>query len=291
MEMHQVRYFLAACETLNFTRAAERCNVSQPALTKAVKKLEDELGGLLFRRERNQTHLTDLGRMMVPHFEQMSHAVFTAKEQASKLQNMDDAPLRLGVMCTIGPSRLLGFLSELRETLPQLELSLCEAPGHALIGEMMSGELDLALIGLPVLPDRFTTNVLFEERFMVAFAAGHPFEAQNAVTLRSLKGENYLARSNCEFAEHREAADILPNEEINIIYESEREDWIQALVSAGHGCTVIPEFLVMAPDIVTRPLVEPEVTRQIKLASIGGRRFSPAARAFMDCCNSYRWDA
>ena len=70
MEMHQVRYFLAVCELLNFTRAAERCNVSQPALTRAVKKLEDELGGPLFRRERNLTHLSDLGRMMKPHLEQ-----------------------------------------------------------------------------------------------------------------------------------------------------------------------------------------------------------------------------
>lgn len=291
MEMHQVRYFLAVCETLNFTRAAEHCNVSQPALTKAVKKLEDELGGLLFRRERNQTHLTDLGRMMVPHFEQMSQSVLAATEQAKKLQNLDDAPLRLGVMCTIGPSRLLGFLDELRQTLPQLELSLCEAPGHVLIGEMMSGEIDLAFIGLPKLPERFNTSVLFEERFMVAFAAGHPFESQNAVSLRSLQGENYLARSNCEFAEHREASEILPNEDINIVYESEREDWIQALVSAGHGCTVIPEFLVMLPDIIMRPLVEPEITRQIKLAHISGRRFSPATRAFIDCCNAYCWEA
>ena len=145
-------------------------------MTKAIKKLEEELGGPLFRRERNQTHLTDLGRLMVPHLEQTANSVFAAKEQASKLQNMDEAPLRLGVMCTIGPNRLLGFLGELREMLPQLELTLCEAPGHELIGDMLSGEIDLALIGLPNLPDRFSTNVLFEERYMVAFAPGHRFE-------------------------------------------------------------------------------------------------------------------
>ena len=71
MEMHQARYFLAVCETLNFTRAAEQCHVAQPSLTKAIKKLEDELGGELFRRERARTHLTDLGRMMKPHLEQV----------------------------------------------------------------------------------------------------------------------------------------------------------------------------------------------------------------------------
>ena len=248
------------------------------------------LGGPLFRRERNQTHLTDLGRLMMPHLEQTAESVHAAKEQASKLQSLDDAPLRLGVMCTIGPNRLLGFLSELREKLPQLELSLCEEPGHALVGDMMSGELDLALIGLPQLPERFVTNVLFEERYMVAFAPGHPFEKLNAVTLRNLQGENYLARSNCEFSEYLETSQVVPNENVKVVYESEREDWIQALVSAGHGCTVIPEYLVMVPDIIMRPLIEPALSREIKLAHISGRRFSPATRAFVDCCNSYRWD-
>src|SRR3712207_8365018 len=70
VEMHQVRYFVALCETLNFTRAAERCNVAQPSLTRAIKLLEDELGGPLFNRERNRTHLTELGRMMEPRSEE-----------------------------------------------------------------------------------------------------------------------------------------------------------------------------------------------------------------------------
>src|SRR5258708_1155759 len=79
MEMHQVRYFLAVCETLNFTRASENCNVSQPALTRAVHKLEEELGGLLLRRENNLTHLTDLGRLVRPHLEQLMAQAEAAK--------------------------------------------------------------------------------------------------------------------------------------------------------------------------------------------------------------------
>ena len=71
MEMHQVRYFVALCETLNFTRAAEKCNVTQPSLTRAIKLLEEELGGPLFNRERNQTHLTELGRLMEPHLREV----------------------------------------------------------------------------------------------------------------------------------------------------------------------------------------------------------------------------
>src|SRR5690242_8318889 len=81
VEMHQIRYFLAVCETLNFTRAAEACNVSQPSLTRAIKGLEDELGGPLFRRERNNTHLTGLGEMMRPHLTQVLIETDAAKER------------------------------------------------------------------------------------------------------------------------------------------------------------------------------------------------------------------
>ena len=97
MEMHQVRYFLAVCETLNFTRAAEACNVAQPSLTRAVKKLEDELGGELFRRERNQTHLTELGRLMKPHLETIYGASEAAKAEADSFNSLDHAAARCHV--------------------------------------------------------------------------------------------------------------------------------------------------------------------------------------------------
>ena len=109
MEMHQVRYFLAVCRTLNFTRAAERCNVAQPSLTRAIQKLEEELGGALFRRERNRTHLTDLGRLMQPHLRALQDASLAASAEAEDYHKLERAPLRLGVMCTIGPARLVNF--------------------------------------------------------------------------------------------------------------------------------------------------------------------------------------
>ena len=114
MEIHQVRYFLALCETLNFTRAAESCNVSQPALTRAVHKLEEELGGLLLRREHLLTHLTDFGRLVRPHLEQMMAQAEAAKSTAMHFLRMDSAPINLGVMCTVGPMRFMSFLAEFR---------------------------------------------------------------------------------------------------------------------------------------------------------------------------------
>ena len=95
VEMQQIRYFLAVCETLNFTRAAEACNVSQPSLTRAIKALEEELGGPLFRRERNNTHLTGLGDMMRPHLSQVLVETEAAKDRARSFGRLEDVELEV----------------------------------------------------------------------------------------------------------------------------------------------------------------------------------------------------
>src|SRR5215469_12030859 len=107
MEMHQVRYFLAVAEELNFTRAAECCNVSQPSLTRAIKLLEEELGGPLFHRERANTHLSELGRMVRPHLAQVYEQAQTAKREAKDFVKLAKTELKLGVMCTVAPGQLI----------------------------------------------------------------------------------------------------------------------------------------------------------------------------------------
>jgi DNA-binding transcriptional LysR family regulator len=138
MEVHQVRYFLAVCETLNFTRAAENCNVSQPALTRAVHKLEEELGGLLLRRENNLTHLTDFGRLVRPHLEQMMAEAQAAKSTAKHFLQMDNAPINLGVMCSVGPIRFMSFLAEFHATHPGCDMTLVEGAPERL-AELLLG--------------------------------------------------------------------------------------------------------------------------------------------------------
>jgi Bacterial regulatory helix-turn-helix protein, lysR family len=113
MEMHQIRYFLAVADELNFTRAAERCNVAQPSLTRAIKLLEDEFGGPLFHRERANTHLSELGRMVRPHLEQIAEDSLEAKRLAQEFAKLRKTKLKLGVMCTIAPNQLVELLGSL----------------------------------------------------------------------------------------------------------------------------------------------------------------------------------
>src|SRR5262249_25169393 len=103
MEMHQIRYFLAVAEELNFTRGSKRCHVSQPSLSRAIKYLEEELGGSLFSRERASTHLTDLGHMVRPHLQ----SVYDHSMAVKHLSQDRKVPLKLGIMSTISPDEIV----------------------------------------------------------------------------------------------------------------------------------------------------------------------------------------
>ena len=113
MEMHQIRYFLTVAKTLNFTQAAEICHVAQPSLSQAIKKLEEELGGPLFRRERANTHLTDLGHKVVPLLAHCFESALAARELASAIKKGVHPPLRLALSHTVSLELFLPPLAEL----------------------------------------------------------------------------------------------------------------------------------------------------------------------------------
>src|SRR5215468_1788566 len=124
MEMQQIRYFLALAQTLNFTRAAEECNVTQPALTRAIQALEGELGGELIRRERQQSHLTELGRRMLPLLQQCFEAAVSAKSLAKAVKSSDVAPLAVAISNSINIELLVSPFSELFRAYPGVHLKL-----------------------------------------------------------------------------------------------------------------------------------------------------------------------
>lgn len=289
MEMHQVRYFLTVCQTLNFTRAAELCNVAQPSLTKAIKNLEEELGGELIRRERSQSHLTDLGRLMKPHLEKIYAASEAAKADANGFHTMETASVNLGVMSTIGPAKMINFIAKLRDDIPSLDLNFIEAPGKELVELLLKGELDVGLIGLPNLPDRLDVIPLYKERYTIAFAEGHRFEKMDTVPVRELDGEDYLIRVHCEFSDHFKASGLDWTVKPNVRYRSEREDWVQAMLLARMGCSIMPEFMLDRSGLATRPVVEPSVSRTISLATVAGRQFSPTLNVMIRLARQYPW--
>ncbi|MCE3247693.1 MAG: Hydrogen peroxide-inducible activator [Geminicoccaceae bacterium] len=290
MEMHQIRYFLAVCETLNFTRAAENCNVTQPALTRAIQKLEDELGGLLFRRERHLTHLTDLGRLMRPQLEQVWRQTEAAKTTANSFLKLEHAALNVGLMCTIGPLRGIGFLNTFQRDNPGIDVTLLEGVPDKLSELLHAGSLDVAVMAQPgPFDERFDVHPLYREHFVIAFPPGHRFELHNAIRFKDVHGEAYLRRINCEYFDHLDAIAAQLGITTRIAYRSEREDWIQTMVMAGMGICFTPEYSVVVPGLQMRRVIDPEVFRDVALVTMSGRRFSPAVAAFVRAIKSYRW--
>lgn len=146
MELHQVRYFLAVARTLNFTRAAEMCNVTQPALTKGVQKLEQELGGQLIYRERQLTHLTDLGKAVLPMLERALASTEAVRRRARQFQQKEVAPLAIGLAPSISASLVLEPIAEIRKFVPGLHVELREEPPSRLVELLLEGEINVALV-------------------------------------------------------------------------------------------------------------------------------------------------
>jgi DNA-binding transcriptional LysR family regulator len=290
MELHEIKYFLALNKTRNFTRAAETCNVSQPALTRAIQKMEEELGGELFVRERNNIHLSPLGRLLEPHLHDVVNRTEAAKATATRFLRLEGGHISLGVMCTIGPLRFVSFLSRFRAEHPDIEITMIEAMSERLCQLLLKGELDVALIARPAgFEAPLQASVLYSERFVIACSGGHPFARRTLVRVPELDGQPYLVRINCEYFDMLRDTCRSHGSRLQHAFRSEREDWIQIMVAAGMGICFLPEFSATVPGVITRPVIDPAIARQIALVTLAERRWSAPLAAFVNAVQRYRW--
>lgn len=290
MEMQQVRYFVALAETLNFTRAAERCNVSQPALTRAIQQLEHELGGPLFHRERNNTHLSELGRMMLPYLETVEASTQAARIAAKAAKKMENITLTIGAMCTIGPQLVAELIVRFRAAHPEVEVTVVDGEAQAMIAALEKGDLEISVIGVPEeLPDLLHQVPVFTERFVIVLPPNHPWARKNAIRVSELHGEPYVGRTNCEVFQTVTRDFERRGVTTKKVFSSPRDEWVQKMIKAGLGFGFFPEYCVTDPELVTRPLIEPGYERTIYLATVRGRPHSPAIGAFVREARRHAW--
>ncbi len=291
MELNQIRYFLAACQSLNFTRAAEACDVAVPTLSRAIKRLEEEVGGQLFRRERHLTHMTDLGRLMQSHLAEAQQATTTAILEAARYARADTR-LKIGIITSISAAHLVAFLRKLQSRAPDLDIDIWESHCADVAQALENSEVDIAIITLPDYPEALRPIELYRERYTVAFAPGHRYGELSEVPLRELEGENYIKRTHCEFPSNFIKLGIAkPYENLHVRYTTEREDWVQSMVAAGLGMTVMPEYLPLLRGIETRPIIEPEVTRTVSIVTKAGRRHTAPVKLALDTARDMEWEA
>lgn len=282
MELRQIRYFLSICEHGSFSRAAEACNVTQPALSKAIKTLESEVGGGLLHREGRRVVLSELGQMVQPHLQRLAGEQDAAITVARNFRLLKQAPLRLGVLPTIGPARIGRYLRHFRDQHPGIEVAVSEAGVDRLAHQLEAAQLDIAIANGSVgFGAAFRSQRLYTERYVVIFPPGHRFAQLDAVGLADLHGEDYVDRLACEMRES--VLQVLQQREVQLYarFRSEREDWVQAMVLAGLGFAFMPEHSVTVGGLLTRPLADPPVAREVCAVEVRGRERSPAASLFL----------
>jgi DNA-binding transcriptional LysR family regulator len=202
MEMHQVRYFLAVARTFNFTRAADECNVTQPSLTRAIKQLEAELGGDLFRRERPAAQLTELGQRMHPLLKQCFEAASGARALASSFKGGEIGALRIALTHAVDLSLLIPHLDQIRRQFNRLEFRFLRGRSSEVAEFLKKGEAELGIAAeLGADWDRLDSWPLFTESFGIVVNKRHPLANRDDISLEDLRAEQLLSRRYCEHSD------------------------------------------------------------------------------------------
>jgi DNA-binding transcriptional LysR family regulator len=289
MELHQVRYFLAVVSTLNFTRAAEQCNVTQPALTKGVQKLEQELGGELIYRERQLTQLTDLGKEVVPMLARTLASAEAVRRRAREFQRKEVAPLRIGLAPSISVSLVLDPIAEISKLVPGLHVELREGAAEKLVDLLLEGEINVAMVGdVQDMPARIDVWPLFEESYVAVLVPTHQLANRSSIGIDDLRETVLLERAGCDVAPKIQRS-YFPEEPPRLRHCSGHDLHLQHMAAAGLGVILAPEHMPRLPTLMTIPLEGDLVSREVRLLAVQGRRYSPAMEAFIKVVRLRDW--
>lgn len=290
MEMHQVRYFLAVARVLNFTRAAEECHVAQPSLTRAIRQLEGELGGDLFRRERPHAQLTELGQRMLPLLKQCYDSALSARSLASAIKKGEVGSLRLAISHTIDTSLVTPHVIELGKLFEGLDLKIVRGNSAQVLDHLKSGDVELGLaaqIGDDW--DRLDRWPLFAEDFQLLVRKTHALAARSNISIDDLRTERLMIRTYCETTET--LLDMLRALDFDVarFHEVSAESDLLSLLEAGFGVALAPRSS-QTPAALARVAVDGlELQRTIYLYGVAGRQRTTIAAALMKMLRAYDW--
>ncbi len=294
MEMQQVRYFLAVAKTLNFTRAAEACNVTQPALTRAIKQLEDELGGELIRREGRLSHLTDLGTRMLPLLTQCFESALNAKALAAKVRSGDVATLAVGVSLTLDVDLLLVGLAELQRAFAGLQLVIRRGNGGQIAELLKNGDIELAFGGpLGESWDRLDCWPMFTEAFDLVVANDHELAAVNDMELQVelLGKERLLVHSLQDASELTPASLEAAGIRVDDAHQVGCNRDLETMVAAGFGVAILPASSLRSAALTHLPCPGLDLRRTVAVYSIAGRARSREAAALLNLVRAADWSS
>ncbi len=276
MTLTELKYIVAVARERHFGRAAEACFVSQPTLSVAIKKLEEELDVKIFERGASEVSVTPLGEDIVRQAQQVIEQAAAIKEIAKRGKDPVSGPLRLGVIYTIGPYLLPDLVKQAIEQVPQMPLMLQENFTSKLLELLRTGELDCAILAEPFPETGLAVAPLYDEPFLAAVPVSHALAQRSSLSAEELKRETMLllGTGHC-FRDH--VLEVCPEyarfatdaEGIRKSFEGSSLETIKYMVASGMGVTVVPQLSVpkdTQPHVRYIPFVEPVPTRRVVLA-------------------------
>ena len=271
MTLNELRYIVAVAQERSFGRAAAKCFVSQPALSVAIQKLEDELGTPLFERGKSEVSVTPVGGRIVEQAQRVLEEAARIREIAQAGRNQLVGPLKLGVIYTVAPYLLPDLIPALHARAPEMPLELEENLTEVLEGELKSGRLDAAIVALPFAPPGIATAFLYEEPFQVVVPAEHRWAKRKSVHPDELSGEHAILLNvgHCFRDQVLDACPELNRQDVPTARTNSLET-VRNMVASGLGVSVLPRD-ALTPKyhsnlVVPVPFAKPAPSRRVVLA-------------------------
>ena len=263
MELSQLQYFVAIAKHGSFTKAADALYVTQPSLSAAIKKLEQELGVPLLERRWRGVRVTGAGELFL---EKAQGIIQDYQSTINALRNFQERPiLRIGMLCTLQVKMVSKIMQSFRELYPEVTVELHDTHLDELSNWLAKGEVDIAFTALLPNSSPTTTHFLFQQRLLLGVPSTHPFAQKKEVMLTELEDQPFIERIKCEILTKQspsifEAMGVHPH----IVYRADHEEWVIALIQSGLGMSVIPEWDEIE-GISYVPLMKMQPVRRIGL--------------------------
>ncbi|HUC04065.1 MAG TPA: LysR family transcriptional regulator [Acidimicrobiales bacterium] len=283
MQLHQLSYALAVAEERHFTRAAARLHLAQPSLSRQVRLLEHELGVVLFNRKPGQgsVSLTAEGEALLPFIRRVLADVDATAAEARALTGMVRGRLSIGATPSLITRVLAPVLVQFHASHPGIEFLLVEAGSRQLVRQLGSGEVDLALVVLPITDPQVATTPLFDDPLVLAVAPEHPLASRRRVTVADLHALPLIMfREGYDLRAVTMAACLEAGVQPRLVSEGGEMDGVLALVASGLGAAVVPAIALPAePSLSAVPFAHPGLQRTVALAHRADRPVPRPARA------------
>ena len=274
MTLTELKYIVMLAEEKHFGRAAERCYVSQPTLSVAVKKLEEELGIAIFERSKSSVYITPLGTQLITQAKRVLEQANMMKELASSGQNQLKGPLKVGAIFTIAPYLFPYMIPSLHKLVSGMPLVIEEDLTEHLRPKLRNGDLDAIIVALPFHEADVVTQPIYEEEFVVLMPKNHPWTKLDSIETDQLSTDNLLllGKGHCFSEQVLEACPLTTDNDVDdgrTVVNGSSLETIRYMVASGLGVTVLPKSAATNINhdmLEVRPFTAPAPKRTVALA-------------------------